>query len=225
MASTALARTRPGRDALIQLRAFPEPLPLPWWKRVIDVIGAGTGLVVLSPLFLMISLAVVLDSRGSPFFRQTRVGRGGRCFSCWKFRSMHRGADALLTSLIEKNEAEGAIFKMTEDPRRTRVGKLLRRTSMDELPQLWNVLRGDMSLVGPRPPTVPEVLTYDDHHLLRLRPTPGMTGLWQVTLRGRHRFADMVELDIRYAETFGFLLDVKILLRTIPTVITGRGSC
>lgn len=199
-------------------------VPMPLWKRMFDVIAAGTGLIVLAPFFALVSLAVVLDSRGGPFYRQIRVGRGGETFVCWKFRSMHQGADKILDQLKNQNEANGLIFKMKDDPRRTRVGKVLRKTSIDELPQLINVLRGDMSLVGPRPPLVPEVLGYNDEELQRLACVPGITGLWQVTLRGRHEFADMVELDTRYSSSITVWNDVRILLRTVPTVLFGKGS-
>lgn len=197
----------------------------PMWKRAMDLFGALTGLIVLSPVLLAIAVAVMVDSRGGPIFRQARVGRGGRVFMCWKFRSMVRGADRMLDGLLADNQAEGIIFKMKDDPRRTRVGRFLRRTSLDELPQLWNVVRGDMSLVGPRPPTVGEVLRYDERHLERLAATPGLTGLWQVTLRReRHDFADMVALDVEYARRMSFWLDVKILAKTVPTVLGGEGS-
>lgn len=199
-------------------------VPMPLWKRVFDVLAAGLGLVFLAPFFVLVSLAVVLDSRGSPFYRQIRVGRGGETFVCWKFRSMYQGADRILDQLQSQNEANGLIFKMRDDPRRTRVGKFLRKTSIDELPQLINVFRGDMSLVGPRPPLVTEVLGYDDGELQRLACVPGITGLWQVTLRGRHEFADMVELDTRYASSITVWNDVRILLRTVPTVVFGKGS-
>jgi lipopolysaccharide/colanic/teichoic acid biosynthesis glycosyltransferase len=197
----------------------------PAWKRAMDILGASFGILVLSPLLVIIATAIMLDSRGGPIFRQARVGRGGRVFMCWKFRSMVRGADRMLDGLLAQNEADGLIFKMKDDPRRTRVGKFVRRTSLDELPQLWNVLRGDMSLVGPRPPTVREVLRYDERHLMRLAATPGITGLWQVTLRSeRHDFADMVDLDVEYANRMSFWLDIKILLKTLPTVMGGKGS-
>jgi lipopolysaccharide/colanic/teichoic acid biosynthesis glycosyltransferase len=196
----------------------------PAWKRTMDLTAAALGLIVLSPLFVLISVIVMLDSRGGPFFRQVRVGHGGKCFTCWKFRSMYRGSDLLHAQLMQHNEANGRIFKMRGDPRRTRVGRLLRKTSLDELPQLINVLRGEMSLVGPRPPLVSEVVDYEPHELDRLAAAPGITGLWQVTLRGRHNFGDMVALDVQYAERLSFWLDVKILLRTIPTVLLGRGS-
>jgi lipopolysaccharide/colanic/teichoic acid biosynthesis glycosyltransferase len=224
LASIAASGPLPAANAALDGRAFPVAVPLPWWKRGTDILGATIGLLLLSPLFLVISLAIVVDSWGGPIFRQERVGSGGRTFVCWKFRTMHRGADRLLAQLAGENEANGLIFKMRRDPRRTRVGRLLRRLSFDEFPQLVNVLRGDMSLVGPRPPTIPEVERYEDHELRRLAAKPGMTGLWQVTLRGRHDFADMVELDVRYARDLSFWLDVKILLRTIPTVVFGQGS-
>jgi lipopolysaccharide/colanic/teichoic acid biosynthesis glycosyltransferase len=198
---------------------------MPRWKRFIDIVGASVALGMCLPLMAVTAVWIMLDSPGGAFVRQPRVGHGGMCFNCWKFRTMHRGAAALLPSLLEQNEASGPVFKMKNDPRRTRVGRLVRRTSLDELPQLLNVLRGEMSLVGPRPPLVSEVLDYDDHHLQRLAATPGMTGLWQVTLRGRqHDFADMVALDVDYARRMSFKKDVMILLKTVPTVIFGRGS-
>ena len=198
---------------------------VPAWKRSMDIAGASVVLFMTLPLLAIIAIAVMVESPGGAIFRQARVGRGGRVFTCWKFRSMVRGADQLLDGLLTQNEANGIIFKMKDDPRRTRVGKFLRRTSLDELPQLWNILRGDMSLVGPRPPTVTEVLRYDERHLGRLAATPGITGLWQVTLRRhRHDFADMVDLDVKYAEEMSLALDVQILLKTIPTVLGGKGS-
>ncbi len=187
--------------------------------------GRWLGLIVASPLLLLVGIFIMLDSRGGAIYRQTRVGAGGNCFTCWKFRSMRRDADRLLAELMDQNERSGPVFKMKDDPRRTRAGRFVRRTSLDELPQLINVLRGDMSLVGPRPPLMSEVLQYDEHQLQRLSATPGMTGLWQVTLRGRvHDFADMVELDLEYARRRSFALDMKILLQTVPTVVLGRGS-
>jgi lipopolysaccharide/colanic/teichoic acid biosynthesis glycosyltransferase len=172
---------------------FLDDLPaIPFWKRVIDVTVSGTGLLLLSPLVLIVAIAIIVDSRGGVFFRQTRVGKGGRPFTCWKFRSMHRGADLVLPQLAAQNEAKGFIFKMRNDPRRTRVGRFVRKTSIDEVPQLLNVLRGEMSLVGPRPPLLSEVVQYDEHQLRRLVVAPGITGLWQVTKRGSHDFEDMV---------------------------------
>jgi len=201
-----------------------QVVPMPAWKRTIDVFGSFFGLIFLAPFLLAISLAIVLDSRGGPIFRQTRVGHGGKTFTCWKFRSMYQNAEEMQAQLLAANEANGAIFKMKNDPRRTRVGRFLRKTSLDELPQLWNVLKGEMSLVGPRPPLPSEVVRYDPDHLRRLVATPGITGLWQVTLRGRHDLADMVALDFQYAQELSFWLDVKIYFLTIITVLRGSGS-
>jgi lipopolysaccharide/colanic/teichoic acid biosynthesis glycosyltransferase len=206
--------------------AFPE-LPLirmPLWKRIFDVVAASLGIVLLTPVFVLVSLAIVVESWGSPLYRHQRVGRGGKIFTCWKFRSMHVGADKLLEELRERNEANGNIFKIRNDPRRTRVGTVLRKIGLDETPQLWNVLRGDMSLVGPRPPLPGEVEEYEPHHFERLRGVPGVTGLWQVTARDKYNFEDMVRLDREYLARLGPRIDAEIVLRTIPTMLLGRGS-
>jgi lipopolysaccharide/colanic/teichoic acid biosynthesis glycosyltransferase len=198
---------------------------MPAWKRAVDIFGATVGLVVLGPFFLLIGLAVAIESPGGPIFRQVRVGKGGRTFVCWKFRTMRRDAEEMKAGLMALNEANGHIFKMKNDPRRTRLGILLRKTSIDELPQLWNVFRGDMSLVGPRPPVPSEVARYSERELGRLVVEPGITGLWQVTLRGRHDFADMVQLDLDYAARRSPALDAAILVRTVSAVVRGEGSC
>lgn len=197
---------------------------MPPWKRMIDLAGAAIGLALLLPLFAVIAVAIMLETPGGPIFRQTRVGRGGRLFMCWKFRSMRKDAEQMKASLLALNEANGHIFKLRDDPRRTRVGKFLRKTSLDELPQLWNVLKGEMSLVGPRPPLPAEVARYSERELLRLAVEPGITGLWQVTLRGRHDFADMVALDIEYARRRSLPLDLRIYAQTVVTVLRGSGS-
>ncbi len=199
--------------------------PMPAWKRAIDILGAGIGLLVLAPFLAAVALVVALESPGGPFFRQTRVGKAGKTFTCWKFRTMHRDAERMKEALLAHNEASGHIFKIKNDPRRTRVGVFLRKASIDELPQLWNVLRGDMSLIGPRPPVPSEVAAYAPAHLRRLSVEPGITGLWQVTLRGRHDFADMVALDLEYAERRSFWLDLKIYALTAVAVVRGEGSC
>ncbi len=172
----------------------------------------------------MITLAIVIDSRGGPLYRHTRVGRGGHYFTCWKFRSMRVNADQLRGRLMAQNEAQGHIFKLRNDPRVTRVGRLLRKTSLDELPQLWNVLRGEMSLVGPRPPIPAEVERYEERHYARLAGVPGLTGLWQVTARDAHDFEEMVALDVDYLARVSVQRDLGILLRTVPTVLFARGS-
>ncbi len=198
---------------------------LPAWKRAFDIIAASLALVVLTPLLLIVAAVVSLDSPGGPIFRQVRVGKGGRTFVCWKFRTMQRGADAMKAQLMTLNEANGHIFKMRNDPRRTRVGVFLRKTSIDELPQLWNVLKGEMSIIGPRPPVPAEVANYEPAQLRRLAVEPGITGLWQVTLRGRHDFEDMVAKDVEYAERRSPGLDAWILLKTVAAVVRGDGSC
>jgi exopolysaccharide biosynthesis polyprenyl glycosylphosphotransferase len=194
-------------------------------KRAIDV---GVSLVIIALfwwLFLLIALLVWLECPTySPFFGQERVGRSGRRFCCWKFRSMQPGAEEKLTALLEHNEAEGPIFKMRRDPRRTRVGSWIRRWSLDELPQLWNVLEGEMSLVGPRPATPREVALYEDWQLQRLETPPGITGLWQVSGRSELGFSEQVVLDIMYIENWSLGLDLRILLRTLPAVLSGKGA-
>ena len=193
-------------------------------KRLIDVTVAAVGLVLCAPLFLLIALAIRLDSPGPIIFRQTRVGLRGRHFEIYKFRSMHVGAEEQQDMLADMNEADGPIFKIRDDPRLTRVGRILRRLSMDELPQLVNVLRGEMSLVGPRPPIPAEVEKYQEWHKKRLEAPPGMTGLWQVSGRSRLSFDEMVLLDIYYIENWSLWLDFKILMRTIPKVLLGEGA-
>jgi len=193
-------------------------------KRLIDVTLATMGLLLGAPLFLLIALAIRLDSPGPIIFRQTRVGLRGRHFEMYKFRSMHVGAEEQQDMLAELNEADGPIFKIREDPRLTRVGRILRRLSLDELPQLVNILRGEMSLIGPRPPIPAEVEKYQEWHKKRLEAPPGMTGLWQVSGRSRLSFDEMVLLDIYYIENWSLWLDFKILMRTIPKVLLGEGA-
>ena len=193
-------------------------------KRALDVGLAALALVVASPLMALVALAIKLDSPGPILLRQTRVGLNGKLFTVYKFRSMRVGADKELSRLQAQNEAQGPIFKMRHDPRRTRVGRFIRKTSLDELPQFLNVLKGDMSLVGPRPPIPTEVEKYDDWHRRRLEVSPGITGLWQVSGRSQLTFDEMVMLDLYYAENWSLALDLKILLRTIPTVLLGTGA-
>jgi len=193
-------------------------------KRLVDVTVAALGLVLCAPLFALIALAIRLDSPGPVIFRQTRVGLRGRLFEMYKFRSMHVGAEEQQDMLADLNEADGPIFKIRDDPRLTRVGRIIRRLSLDELPQLVNVLRGEMSLVGPRPPIPSEVEKYQEWHKKRLEAPPGMTGLWQVSGRSRLPFDEMVLLDIYYIENWSLWLDFKILMRTIPKVLLGEGA-
>jgi len=194
------------------------------FKRASDVALSLAGLIFLFPLLLLISLAIKLDSPGPILFKQLRVGKGGRRFVLYKFRSMHQGAEEERPRLAELDEVVGPTFKMRHDPRCTRVGRVLRRTSLDELPQLYNVLRGEMSLVGPRPAIPLEVEQYQEWHRKRLEASPGITGLWQVSGRSQLAFDEMCLLDIYYLENWSPLLDLKITLKTIPAVLAGRGA-
>jgi lipopolysaccharide/colanic/teichoic acid biosynthesis glycosyltransferase len=191
-------------------------------KRTIDVTAAAVGLFVTAPFGALVALLVRLDTPGPVFFRQPRVGKDGQIFQMLKFRSMVDGAHAQRDALAELNETDG-LFKLSEDPRVTRVGRLLRRTSLDELPQLINVLRGEMSLVGPRPLIADEDELIQGHHRERLQLTPGMTGLWQVLGPPRPPLAEMVKADYLYATNWSLWNDIKILLRTLMHVSARRG--
>jgi exopolysaccharide biosynthesis polyprenyl glycosylphosphotransferase len=211
----------------IPLMAVRPPVIRGWHyrlKRAMDVLLATTGLILLAPVMAVMALAIRLESAGPILYRQQRVGRDGRLFTLVKFRSMVDGADEARDLLRDHNEASGPLFKMRHDPRLTRVGWVMRRLSLDELPQLWNILRGDMSLVGPRPPMPCEVVAYKAWHRRRLEIAPGLTGLWQVSGRSDLTFDEMVMLDLFYAENWSLGLDLKILLRTVPTVLMGTGA-
>ena len=192
-------------------------------KRVLDIVGSAFLLIVLSPLFALLALLVRLDSPGSAFFRQERVGLHGRSFQVLKLRTMCAEAEGQLDELRGFNVIKGQAFKMDCDPRVTRVGRFLRSTSLDELPQLWNVLRGQMSLVGPRPPLPCEVAEYDVWHRRRLSMKPGMTGLWQIAGRREPEFDSWVEKDLEYIDRWSFWLDLKIIARTVPAMLAGSG--
>jgi lipopolysaccharide/colanic/teichoic acid biosynthesis glycosyltransferase len=194
-------------------------------KRLIDILGASVALVVLSPLIAIVALASMMGQGRPVLFRQSRAGLGGRPFSIAKFRTMEIGADAQRDGLRELNEVTGsaAAFKITADPRVTRVGRLLRRTSLDELPQLWNVLRGDMSLVGPRPHPFDDVARYEPWHFRRMSMKPGITGLWQISARKDADFDRWVALDLEYIDGWSVLLDVKLALKTIPALVRAEG--
>jgi exopolysaccharide biosynthesis polyprenyl glycosylphosphotransferase len=194
-------------------------------KRLFDLVGAILLLIILSPVFLVIAVLIKLDSGGPVFFKQSRVGKWGKRFVMYKFRSMTWDAERRQGELVDKNEIPGGvIFKMKCDPRVTRVGRLVRRSSLDELPQLWNVLKGEMSLVGPRPPVPVEVASYSLHERRRLEVKPGITCTWQVSGRSQLPFRQQVALDVAYIESQSLWGDIKLLLRTVPAVLVGRGA-
>lgn len=193
-------------------------------KAAADRCAAALGLLLLSPLLVLLTAAIRLDSRGPALYRQQRVGRDQEIFTMWKFRSMVTDADRLMAQLQARNEHDGLMFKMRRDPRVTRVGRVLRRTSLDELPQLFNVLRGDMSLVGPRPPLPEEVASYDATALRRLRVKPGMTGLWQVSGRSDLSWDETIQLDLYYVDNWSFSSDLDVMSRTLRAVVDGRGA-
>lgn len=194
------------------------------FKRIFDVLAAGVALLILSPLFAAVALAIKLGSPGPVFFRSRRVGLGQRPFACYKFRTMYLDADKRQAELEPANEAEGALFKIRDDPRITRVGRFLRKTSIDELPQLINVIKGQMSLVGPRPLPMRDNELMEDWHKRRHVVLPGMTGLWQVSGRSDITFGQMIQLDFRYIEGWSLSSDMAILARTIGVVVFGRGA-
>ncbi|MFV0560031.1 MAG: sugar transferase [Enterococcus sp.] len=194
-------------------------------KRIIDIVGSALGLLFLSPLFLCVALAMKREEKDGPiFFSQTRIGHDGKKFEIYKFRSMCVDAEEKLAALMELNEVEGAMFKMKDDPRITKVGQFIRKTSIDELPQLWNVLRGDMSLVGPRPPLPREVVEYTDYDMQRLFAKPGCTGLWQVSGRNDVQFKDMVQLDLNYIQNQSTGNDIKIIIKTVGVMLKPNGA-
>lgn len=193
------------------------------FKRLFDIIGALIGLMITAVVTIFVAPAIKLESKGPIFFSQTRVGRNGRYFKIYKFRSMYLDAEKRKEDLLDNNEMNGLMFKMSDDPRITKVGKFLRRTSIDELPQFYNVLLGDMSLIGTRPPTVNEFKKYKGHHMRRLSMKPGITGMWQAYGRQSvNDFEDVVKMDLNYIDHFCFSMDVKILLRTVVALFQGQ---
>lgn len=194
-------------------------------KRFFDILGAVVGLLFFMILYPFVALAIKIDSRGPVLFKQTRVGKNGRHFSMYKFRSMYIDAEERKIELSDKNEVEGLMFKMENDPRVTRVGKFIRKTSIDEFPQFINILKGDMSLVGTRPPTLDEFEKYSAHYRRRLSMTPGLTGMWQVSGRSDiSNFDEVVKLDLEYIDNWSLALDIKILFKTFGAVLKGKGS-
>jgi len=251
MSTTQMIRSageRPGEEEkVVQMlkihenQAFQRPafrsrirLVLTWWvirnkvnqhaKRALDLTLSIVALVFVLPILLLTALVIKLDSPGPVFFRQKRVGKWGRTFDCYKFRSMYIDAEARKKELMALNEADAIVFKMKNDPRVTRVGRIIRKLSIDELPQLFNVIKGDMSLVGPRPPVPIEVEQYEFDHYRRLDAIPGITGLQQVSGRSTLSFKRWIELDLEYIEKQSLWKDIEILIKTIPAVISGKGA-
>ena len=193
-------------------------------KRGFDILASGVALVLLSPLFGVLTVKIKKEDGGPAFYSQTRIGKNGKPFKMWKFRSMIVNADKMVEQLEEQNEIDGAMFKIKDDPRITKIGHTIRKYSLDELPQLWNVLIGDMSLVGPRPPLPSEVEEYTDYDKQRLLVMPGCTGLWQATERNEADFDEMVWLDIVYINHSGILEDLKLIIKTIGVVVHPNGA-
>lgn len=194
-------------------------------KRAFDIVASGIGMLVLSPVFLTLIILIVLEDGWPVFYSQSRVGQNGHVFKFYKFRSMVRNADKIKAELMEQNESgDGVIFKMKNDPRITRIGRFIRRYSLDELPQLFNVFIGDMSLVGPRPPIPSEVAEYTLEDRKRLHVKPGITCIWQVSGRSDIPFKEQVQLDVKYIRNQGIWNDFKLLLQTIPAVLLGKGA-
>lgn len=195
------------------------------FKRLVDILGASCGIILLGFLFVIFAILIkVEDPKGTIFFSQKRVGLNGREFKMYKFRSMVSNAEEKLAELLKYNEINGAMFKMKDDPRMTKIGKFIRKTSIDELPQLFNVLKGDMSLVGPRPPLPREVEVYSAYDKQRLLVTPGCTGLWQVSGRNSVGFNEMVELDLQYISKRTLVYDIKIILKTVAVLFGSKDA-
>lgn len=207
--------------------AVPEQVrPYDRAKRVFDVVFAGLALIVLSPVLLIIALIIFMDDpHGSPIYVSKRMGKNGRIFDFYKFRSMCVNAEKQLGELMNLNEADGPAFKIKDDPRITRFGRFIRKTSIDELPQLWNVIKGDMSIVGPRPPIPREVEQYDEKQMQRLRVVPGLTCYWQIQpARNSLSFQEWMDLDLKYIRERSFRVDLKIILKTAWVMVRGEGE-
>ncbi|WP_318246266.1 sugar transferase [Bacillus sp. PS06] len=210
---------------LLDLRTLEEKRIYLFLKRVIDLVGSIVGILIVSPILIFVSLLIKIEDPSGPIlFSQTRVGKNGKEFTMYKFRSMVTDAEKRIEDLLKYNEVSGAMFKMKEDPRVTKIGKFIRKTSIDELPQLWNVLIGDMSLVGPRPPLPREVLEYTKYDSQRLIVTPGCTGFWQVNGRNSVGFNEMVELDLEYIRNRSVFVDIKILFKTVKVLFGSKDA-
>jgi exopolysaccharide biosynthesis polyprenyl glycosylphosphotransferase len=227
------AARNPFRRFLLNLHVRRQWLRAQWLahaataaKRALDIVGAAILLLLSTPLLFVIAMFIKIEDGGPIFFQQVRVGLNGREFKMFKVRSMAMGAESRLAEVLAKNQhGEGVTFKLKNDPRITRIGRWLRKFSFDELPQLWNVFIGDMSLVGPRPPLPREVAKYSPAHRRRLAIKPGITCVWQISGRAEIDFSGQVQLDVAYIESRSFWTDLKILTRTVPAVLSGKGAC
>lgn len=218
-------KVRPPRVAPRASRRLSYPRWQVVGKRAVDILAAGSLLVLLAPVLLLIAIAVAFDSHnGKVIYSSRRVGKNGVEFDCYKFRTMMVNAHVMRATIAHLNERDGVLFKVTNDPRVTAVGRFLRKFSFDELPQLWNVLHGEMSLVGPRPPLPEECDLYDEIHTRRLEVVPGVTGLWQIKARQDPSFEAYIKHDLEYIDNWSLGLDLKILAKTIPVVVRGTGS-
>jgi lipopolysaccharide/colanic/teichoic acid biosynthesis glycosyltransferase len=223
--SSAVEHNAPGTTTLLTRDEVNSKTGYIKGKRIIDIFGSLIGLVLLSPVFLIVAILIKIeDPKGQIFFKQVRIGENEREFYMYKFRSMVTDAEERLKDLLELNDVSGAMFKMKEDPRITRIGKFIRKTSIDELPQLLNVLKGEMSLVGPRPPLPREVKLYTEYDLQRLLVLPGCTGLWQISGRNSVGFRGMVELDLEYINNRNVFYDLKIILMTIFVLLGSKDA-
>lgn len=203
---------------------YKKKLIYSFFKRLMDFFGALLGLILLSWLFLIIAILVKCTSKGPVFYVSQRVGKNGKLFRFYKFRSMRVGADAELQELLKYNETQGITFKMKDDPRITKFGKFLRKTSLDELPQLWNILNGSMSIVGPRPATPREVEQYNDYQKQRLMVKQGLTCIWQCSGRSNTTFDEQVDMDLNYINKRGFFYDIWLIIKTFFAVLFGKGA-
>lgn len=222
--TTTVDRTDLAGRTLLVLTPFPDQIFGGAFKRAIDLAGSAVGMLLLSPVLFAVAILVKLTSPGPALYAQTRLGRNGRPFKFYKFRTMVNGADAMKNGLMARNEMDGPVFKIKDDPRVTKVGRILRRYSIDELPQLWNVFVGSMSLVGPRPPVPEEVANYETWQRRRLSMKPGLTCLWQINGRNNTDFETWMRQDLSYIDNWSIGSDMKILFKTLPVVLTGRGA-
>lgn len=224
MQNNCINESKVNKDYILDADKYVSKMYL-FLKRLIDIIGSSIGILILFPIFIFIAIAIKLeDPKGSIFFGQERNGKNPTIFKMYKFRSMVYNAEELLEELKQQNEMTGPAFKMKDDPRITKIGKFIRKTSLDELPQLFNILKGDMSFVGPRPPIPREVAEYNKYQLQRLSVKPGLTCYWQVSGRNNIDFEEWIELDLKYIKERNIILDIKLILMTLPALLGDKNA-